>query len=131
MLDEIDEACNCIDDTLVDKMKRSGFIVSFPEEKPYQPQYVGSCNNKDEFDDVRMKVAGHARIHILQTESLSDNAGTKFKEAVESAVKATRRQPKNSKGKKKDQTQKKQTWDRQSKRTERYLGLRQRREKGT
>lgn len=112
-------------------MRRNGFFVDFPKGKAYQPRHVGNCNTKNEFDDIRTKVAGHARIHVFENDILSDNDTSKFKEAVESATKATRRQQKKSKGKKKDQTKKKQEWDRQSKRTERYLGLRQRKEKGT
>ena len=113
-------------------MWRKGFFVNFPDAENFKPINVGHCNSKDEFDTIRKEVAGLAKTNTPSNTYLSNNDDVKkFKNAVESAVNGSRISSQSSKGRKKDQTQRKQLWDRQSKRTERYLGLRPRKEKGT
>ena len=112
-------------------MKRKGFFVTFPNGEAYQPLRIGECKTKAEFDVLRSRNSGPFEKHIAFDQSLLHNeAAIQFRKAVEDAINATKKQQKTSREKQKKQIQKKQLWDRQSKRTERYLGLRPRKEKG-
>ena len=108
-----------------------GFLLRFSDDHTPRPRYLGRCISKMEFDklesmipDETFKPEGHSGMPKPTDRSLAA-----FRTKIELALDATKTKSKASRAKKKEErVRRQQAWARQIKRTQRYLGLRQRRE---
>ncbi|KAI9703587.1 MAG: hypothetical protein M1836_007357 [Candelina mexicana] len=108
-----------------------GFHLIFSDDNTPRPRYLGQSSSRSTFDDMVQNTPEegyHPAEEHPQTEQATDRSLNAFKRKIELGFDATKNKSKASKAKKKgERIQKQQSWNRQLKRTQRYLGLRERR----
>ncbi len=126
--DKLPECEHEIPETLVEH----GFVVQFPDHPALRPRFLGRSSTRDEYNEMQNKIPHKSKDTLsVDVGPPDDRSLAAFKRTIEAAIEATKAKSKHAKAKKKeDRVQRQQVMTRQLKRTERYLGLRPRREKG-
>ncbi|KAI9785141.1 MAG: hypothetical protein M1839_000779 [Geoglossum umbratile] len=113
--------------------KSEGFQISFSEMDPtLRPRYLGESSGKNEFKNLEQTVPSASFRPDGENLNLppSERTLAAFRKAMELAQDATKNKSKAVKARKQLQRAEKQRgWGRQIKRSQRYLGLRQRKER--
>ena len=112
-------------------MKINGYIIDLPQDHVLQPLYVGCSSSKDDYHAIQRTAAGLVSPNISKESRLvSEQSLGLFKTAMGRAVEANRSRFAPRREQKVDREYNEGKWDRQCKRTERYLGLRRKTETG-
>ncbi|KAI9717749.1 MAG: hypothetical protein M1812_004478 [Candelaria pacifica] len=106
-----------------------GFRLIFSDDNTPRPRYLGQSSSRSTFDNMVQNTPEEGyrpAEESSQTEYATDRSLIAFKRKIELGFEATKNRNKASKAKKKgERIQKQQSWIRQLKRIQRYLGLRE------
>ncbi|KAI9816462.1 MAG: hypothetical protein M1827_001594 [Pycnora praestabilis] len=109
-----------------------GFLLTFSSDHTPRPRYLGQVRSRSKFDSMAELIPNASYQHPKEAiegplSPPSDRSLAAFKKKMELAVEATKNKSKASNAKKKlERDQRKQSWVRLLKRTQRYLGVRPR-----